>query len=465
MTQAVSSAPVQPMQGQERAPRLMRQPQAAAGGAHPIGYGLFILVNATLFIRPGEIVPALDNWSIYLWLIAACAACSLPVLVEQLKWSYLARNPAILCIVMLVPAVFLSHASHGDLWSARYGALEFAKVVLYFLLLIGLVNSPERLNGFLALTVVFITITAVLAILNYHEIFSLATMNVLERPEGIDVETGELETFQQLQATGIFSDPNDLAVILVTAILGSFHLLMDTRNWLKKGAWLVIVPILLYAFALTKSRGGFLSLSVGIMAFLFARLGWKKAVMIGLVLLPVLVAAFAGRQTSINVTDTNDTAYGRVLLWREGLMLFKQSPIFGIGQNMYGEEAEQVAHNSYVHAFAELGFFGGTLFLAAFLTPIFSCLRIKLPGTSAATKSLSTIVFAMISAYAIGILSLSRGYSNATYLVLGIACAFCAMGRAEGANWMTFDWRFVKRAALAGIAMLAFVTVFVRVVT
>lgn len=439
--------------------------ESRAGGQHPIAYALLILLNATLFIRPGEIIPATQNWPIYLWLIIGCAAAALPVLVRQLHWNYLSRNSAILCVVLLIAAVFLSHARHGDLWSARYDAVDFAKIVLFFLLVAGLVDSIERLGGFLALTVVFIAITAVLAILNYHEIFSLTAMTVLERGEGFNEETGERETFDQLQATGIFSDPNDFAVILVTAILGAVHLTMESKSWGKKAAWIAILPILMYAFAMTKSRGGFLSLTAGAAAFLYARYGLKKAMKLGIFLLPVLLAGFAGRQTNISVTDTSDTAYGRVLLWRDGLMLFKQSPGFGIGFGLYGEEVGQVAHNSYVHAFTELGFFGGCLFLAAFLVPIFSCRKIAFNPPTAEAKRMSATIFALVIAYAVGIFSLSRNSSNATYLVLGIACAFCALGQSEKAPWMKFDWRLIKRTSIAGIALLVFVSVLIRVLT
>ena len=44
----------------------------------------------------------------------------------------------------------------------------------------------------------------------------------------------------------------------------------------------------------------------------------------------------------------------------------RQAPLFGIGYTEYAEEIGQVAHNSYVHAFTELGLFGGTLFVSAF---------------------------------------------------------------------------------------------------
>ncbi len=444
-----------------RAPALPR----AGTGQNRLAYGLFILVNATLFIRPGEIFPATESWPIYLWLIFGCAACSLPMLMKQLRWSYLSRNPGVLCVVLLIPAVFLSHASHGDLWSARFDSIEFAKIVLYFLLLVGLVDSMERLQGFLALTVIFIAVSAVFAILNYHDIFTLSAMKVLDRQNGFDANTGENEIIKQLQATGIFSDPNDFSVILVTAILGAVHFAMEAKDKLRRTGWLLLAPVLIYAFALTKSRGGFLSLMAGVGALLVTRFGWRRALKIGLLLAPFLVVAFAGRQTNIDVSDKSDTAYGRVLLWREGTVMFKGAPIFGHGFGTYAEEARQVAHNSYIHAFAELGFFGGACFLMAFLSPLLSCRKVVFKENGDVAKRMAGTIFAIMLAYAVGIFSLSRNYSNATYLVLGLGCVLCALGNSEQAVWMKFDGRFIKRAAVAGVAMLVFISFVIRVLT
>ena len=45
-------------------------------------------------------------------------------------------------------------------------------------------------------------------------------------------------------------------------------------------------------------------------------------------------------------------------------MAMQTSPIFGIGLNELGTWVGKVAHNSFLGAYAELGFFGGTLFFA-----------------------------------------------------------------------------------------------------
>ncbi|HVT79144.1 MAG TPA: O-antigen ligase family protein [Phycisphaerae bacterium] len=441
--------------------RTLSEPRIGAiQGQHPVAYVLFILVNATLFIRPGEIFPATESLPIYLWLIAACAAAALPAVLTQLRWSNLSRNAGVFCVLMLLPAIFLSHASHFNFYSARYGAIDFSKILLYFLLLIALINTRARLENLMALTVLFITVTAVFALLNYHEIYTLPALVVLNRADGVP---GDDDVIRQLQATGIFSDPNDFSGILVTAILATLHFVIKPRTPAARWRWLLVLPILLYAFALTRSRGGFLSLMAGAGCLLICKFGWRNGLKIGTFILPLFLVAFAGRQTNIDVGNKADTAYGRILLWREGMRMFKAAPFFGHGFDTYAEEATQVAHNSFVHAYAELGFFGGTLFLSAFLAPIFSALKFKPKGQS---EMLAITIFSILVAYAVGIFSLSRCYSNATYLVVGFGCAYCAMqNTSHNLPWMNVNGQLLKRMLKASVLMFLFIYVFIRVMT
>ena len=99
----------QDQRSSSHAPALRSTPAATrhALGICPFGYALFILVNATLFIRPGEIIPEIKEWPIYLWLIIASVPrvpyrrCS-----GVLQWEFLQRNAAVYCVILLVPAVF-----------------------------------------------------------------------------------------------------------------------------------------------------------------------------------------------------------------------------------------------------------------------------------------------------------------------------------------------------------------------
>src|SRR5260370_10175657 len=125
-------------------------------------------------------------------------------------------------------------------------------------------------------------------------------------------------------------------------------------------------PLLLfgYGLVLTRSRGGFLALVAGLFTLFQARFGWRRTLLLASAGLPLLFVLFAGRQTTLSTVE--GTGQDRIQLWSEGLGLFREAPLFGIGQGEYADRVGLVAHNSFVHCFAELGFAGGALFLGAF---------------------------------------------------------------------------------------------------
>jgi O-antigen ligase len=129
-----------------------------------------------------------------------------------------------------------------------------------------------------------------------------------------------------------------------------------------------------YAFTLTHSRGGFIGLIFGLLSFLLARFGWRKALPFTAALLPALFFLFAGRQTDIDTTQ--GTGQDRIQLWNDALIAFIRNPLFGLGTGLFQQSAGLVAHNSYLQAYSELGFFGGTLFVGAFYLAVVSLYRL-----------------------------------------------------------------------------------------
>jgi O-antigen ligase len=228
---------------------------------------------------------------------------------------------------------------------------------------------------------------------------------------------------------------------------------------------LLPVPVLFYAFALTKSRGGFLALLAGGSILLLLRYGWRRALVIGAICMPVLVLAAGGRQTDIDLNDSQDTAVGRILLWRDGLMYLKSAPLFGIGWNQYAEESGLVAHNSYIHTFAELGFFGGCMFLGCFFVPMKGLIKLgKLkPPLAAELGEWRPCIMAVGAAYAVGLFSLSRPYTAPTYLAIGSIGAYGRMVLAARPGSMeSLSGRLIGQLIIAGICVVMLIMVFVR---
>jgi O-antigen ligase len=428
---------------------------------------LFILLNAVLFIRPAEIIPAVQGWSIYEAVILACLAASFPEVLRLLSPDSLARQPITVCVLGLLPAIVLSHVAHFDLYSARMTAFDFFKVVVYYLLLIANISSASRLRQFLAWLVILIGILTLLAVLQYHEVIQIPGLSALQQ---LQLDDAEGESFiLRLQSTGPFNDPNDLCLILLTGM--GLCLYWITNRGYSLLRLIAIFPLALFGFAmgLTYSRGGFLALMLGLLYLVRSRFGWGKTILISILVVPGMFMLFAGRQTQIDIGDRNDTAQARIQLWSEGLELFRESPVFGIGKEEYAEVVQHVAHNSFLHSFTELGIVGGTLFLGTFFCSFVMLHRLtaaKLQIADPQLRYFLPFLAAIIIAYAVGLLSLSRSYVVTTYLILGLVAAFVRVATIGGRHpVLTFDLKLLGRLGIASVAYLACIYSIVRIFT
>src|SRR5688572_15533847 len=114
-----------------------------------MAYFLFILVNATLFIRPAEIVPAWYGLEIYFYVILACFAFALPDVIRYLTDQSLETQPITLCVFGLLGAILIPSVALGDVAEAWRTGFYFAKVIIYYLLFVSLVTTPARLRTLL----------------------------------------------------------------------------------------------------------------------------------------------------------------------------------------------------------------------------------------------------------------------------------------------------------------------------
>jgi O-antigen ligase len=424
---------------------------------------LFLLVTGILMIRPAEIVPGLLGLPLYEVSILACLAVAWPRVIHQLTGRSLAARPATLCVLGLLLAVVLSQAAQLSAWGVRNSGVNFAKVVLYYLLLVGVLNTPRRLRVFSVWLAGCILVLTVLAVLQFHGTIDVPALAAMEDRD-VDDETGEPTFIPRLRSTGIYHDPNDLGLIIVVGTLIALYWLGNAGNWALRAAWLVPLGVFGYALLLTQSRGGFLALVAGLLVLACARYGWRKTLALAGVGLPVLLLLFGGRQTSLSTGE--GTSQERIRLWSEGLTLFAQSPVFGIGQGEFADQVGLVAHNSFLHCYVELGFAGGALFLGGFLWSLAALARTRTPEGRKAARvvlGLRPYLLAIVAAYAVGLLSLSRAYVEPTYLVLGLGTVYAGFLAPVRQACRAFrPAAFVRRLGIASVVFLVVIAVFVR---
>src|SRR6266852_7044149 len=151
-------------------------PPRPAEPVYTLGFCLFLLVNAVLFIRPAEIIADLEGLPIYETVILAALLVAVPAMARQLAGGALISKPILTCVIGLCLAVVAHYVRIRVFWHIREEGCEFFKIVLYFLLMIANVTTVGRLRHFLYWLVAFIFALTVLALLNFYEVIDIASL-------------------------------------------------------------------------------------------------------------------------------------------------------------------------------------------------------------------------------------------------------------------------------------------------
>jgi hypothetical protein len=448
-----------------------------------MGFFFFLLVTATLLIRPAELLPELRSARLYEASILLCLACSLSQVLEQLTLRSLETRPITVGMFGLLMAVVLSHLSQGNTELAVEQGVVFLKIVVYYLLLVGNINSAARMRLFIVCLGVFSAVCVGIAVLQYYEVIKLPepepeiVLDELGRPKVVGAEkvvvvdkeydpvVGQVVEFQRLRGVGIFSDPNDLCLLLTMGIFIALFSLTDASQGLLRFLWLVPLLLMLHALLLTYSRAGILSFFVGCAMLVGTRYGWRALALVGAPLVPLGMLAIGGRMASFSASE--GTGQARVQIWSDALDQLRTAPLFGIGFNELGKYVGKTAHNSFMNAFAELGLFGGTLFFGTFFFAFVQLVRLLQDRAAVRDPELRRLLpflLAILASFTVGIMTLSRTDTVTTYMLLGMVTAFGNLAAAGAPTLATrLDGRLLQRMALGSAGMLLALYMFVRV--
>lgn len=314
-----------------------------------------------------------------------------------------------------------------DFRASHYGLLAGLMVVLPVSVAINgwVGGAPQAAIDFLPIVVLF-TITAAsrLTPAHYRKIFFvIGAASTVLAVHGIDqVETGigwsGAKVIQgRITYLGFLNDPNDLGMAFLVALPMTLYWGLTGSRWARLLS-LAAAAIQLVGIYLTNSRGALVA--IGVMASVYAvrRFGFGRSFAVIPVLLALVVVLAPSRISVISAEE--ESAAGRVDSWYEGFQMFLHHPLMGVGKGNYTDHHALVAHNSFVHTFAELGFVGYFFWLSLLLVSV-AMLRqvIKLPVAGkdgdprAAVEALRqvgfTLVYSMLG-YMVSALFLSRSY-------------------------------------------------------
>jgi len=418
-----------------------------------LGFALFIILSGVLFFRPAEWVPELIGLPIYHVVIIACMFASFPVLVQQLVLTNLSTHPITVGVLGMLISIILSHIAQMDLFTARYEGIQFLKNVVFYLLLVGLLDSADRIQQFLHWMLIFIAFLIGLSLLDWHNV--------------IDFTFIDSANAGRLQAVGLFNNPNDLSHILTFGIIIALHILTGGTSRITRFLAIFPLALFLYAMVLTKSRGGFLGLIAAWLFFFQARFGTAKALIFCTALTPLVIIFFTGRQTDIDFADSGDTAYARLMLWAEAFGMLKENLFFGIGSNKFSDLMRLVTHNSFIQAFVELGFFGGTIFTGLYVLPIYvlnsKLMRCNLKNRHADLFRMRALLLSFTFGYITCMMASTRTYLVLSYIVPGLATALSnVMVRRLRYPPPVLNIKLLSRIVMASLLTFIAIRVFVK---
>ena len=312
-----------------------------------MAYFFLLIYTALIYIRPQDIYqelygvtpPPILPATLLLTLVVA-------IVTRQLNIHRLFSLPQSKLLFGFFGACILSQLIHLRFRGAWEASYLFSNVVVLYVFIVCLLNTPGKIKGYVVLLVILTFFLAYQGIEQYRTGTSWGGHTAYVKGDEV-----------RIRWVGIFDDPNDLACALILAVPFLLFFLVSQKPFLLKGASVSIFAAILYAIFLTRSRGGFLTLGAVFYIFFFTRYKGIKFALMGGVGFCFLFFLLPERITS-SLAGGSFVDYGRVDAWSTGLAMLKSSPILGVGQGLFQEYHERAAHNAYIEILSETGIVG-----------------------------------------------------------------------------------------------------------
>ncbi|MCA1612930.1 MAG: O-antigen ligase family protein [Acidobacteria bacterium] len=348
-------------------------PHAVKGGAaqpsphalkrgHVLSYACLFLFTTVLYFRPYELIPALAGLSqIAFYVGLVTLAVYLPTQLV-LEGNLTARPREVNLVLLLALTALLSiplaiRPSEG--WATFNDV--FVKAVLIFIVMINAVRTERRLRRLIFLSAAVSCFLSVAALRNYAS------------------GTGLVEGYRGRGSLGgIFDNPNDMAIHLVTVLPIMVALLFGARNLFKKLLYGAAAALTTAGVVVTFSRGAFLGLlASGVVLSL--KLGRRNRFAVAALLVVVLAGfvalapgEFAQRMMSIFGSGLDASGSQRQAILFRSLNTALHNPVFGIGMGNFHIVSirELVSHNAYTQVAAEMGLAALVFYFLFMWTPL-----------------------------------------------------------------------------------------------
>ncbi len=332
---------------------------------HAVSFAGILAFTFLVYFRPYELFPSLA------WLSNSAFVVALITLVVFIPTQLGLENRITasprevkLALALLVTGI-LSVPLAVDPARAFESFIEYFKVIAIFIVMVNVIRTYKRLH------LLILLVLLVSCVLSFSALYDYARGNLALEGRRIAGLVG-----------GLFSNPNDLALHLVTMIPLSIACMLSSRGTLKKILYLGCSLLLTAGMVATFSRGGFLGF-VCVAGFLVWKLARRNRVFFGAAALAVVLVAVALAPSAYRsrIATTNDaSAIARTDDLKRSLLVALRHPVVGVGMDNYiiYSNLSKTTHNAYTQVAAEMGLIAFLIYAAFLITPFKRLRRIEL---------------------------------------------------------------------------------------
>ena len=321
---------------------------------HSITFCALFLFTVVLYLRPYELVPALSSFTSMAFYIGIITLAIFAISQLIIEGNLTTRTREVNLVLLLGLAALLSiplAVNPGEAWTTFNDLL--IKTLLIFIVIVNVVRTERRLYMLIWLALGVSVYLSINAIQDYRAgVFAVGTL-----------ENQTLRIGGRIK--GLFDNPNDMALHLITMAPIAVGLALAKRGVLRKIIYIGAALLMVGAIVVSFSRGGFIAL-VAVSFFLVWKLGRKQRVlsMAGFVLAAVIFfgaapGSYAGRLSTIfdTASDITGSASQRNQVLKRSIFVTLRYPLtgVGIGNFHYKSFQELGTHNAYTQVGSEMG--------------------------------------------------------------------------------------------------------------
>ena len=323
---------------------------------HSLSFAGILLFTFLVYFRPYELFPSLAWLSKSAFVVALLTVVVFIPTQLSLENRITAMPREVKLVFALLVTGVLSIPLALDPARAFESFIEYFKVIAIFIVMVNVIRTDKRLHLLILLVLI------VSCVLSFSALYDYARGNLALEGRRIAGLIG-----------GLFSNPNDLALHLVTMIPMSFAFMLASRGLARKATYLGCCLLLTAGLVATFSRGGFLGF-VFVAGFLVWKLARRNRVLFGAVALAVVLITIAVAPSAYRsrISTTNDaSAIARTDDLKRSVMVASRHPLFGVGMDNYiiYSNLSKTTHNAYTQVAAEMGLAAFLIYLAFLITP------------------------------------------------------------------------------------------------